>query len=298
MTTITTSAPGADELSSRIDVSTSPANASLTVRKPAEPENVPATCKAQAGGHRVTRRTLMNIAVNSVALVAAPIAIPTPAVSEEANLAIDYSAMLKRAEYVIECLRTRYICDSWSVDEEGAERALRYFRSQAAGEPDNEEEWGHVIDFFSSHGQFLHWILNGDPSGLICGVASQSNRARAGGSALAPEADPIFALIQKHKKANTEFYDALEIVPGTHSPDPEKERLYSDREYEARYELASTTPTTLEGLLAVLSYVNDGLYDGRAKPSGKPDESFEDDQLINLLVGVQECVQTSLQARS
>jgi hypothetical protein len=116
--------------------------------------------------------------------------------------------------------------------------------------------------------------------------------------ALATEADPIFALIEKHKEANAEFYDALEIVPGTHSPDPEKERFYGDREYEARYELTATTPTTLKGLLAVLSYVNDGLCDGRDTPSGKPDECFDDDQLMNLLVGAQECTQANLQPQS
>jgi hypothetical protein len=54
--TTTTSAPGAVQWSSSQGVSTSRANASLTVRKPAEPENVPATCKAKAGGQSVTRR--------------------------------------------------------------------------------------------------------------------------------------------------------------------------------------------------------------------------------------------------
>jgi hypothetical protein len=73
MTTLATSARGAVRLSSQAYVSTSPATASQMPRYGAEPKQVPAISKAQAGGQCVTRRTLMNIAVNSAALVAAPI---------------------------------------------------------------------------------------------------------------------------------------------------------------------------------------------------------------------------------
>jgi hypothetical protein len=117
-------------------------------------------------------------ALASPSIAASQDAAAIPPISEEVA---DYSAMLKRAEYCIECLRTRYICDGCKVHEEGAERVLRYFRSQAAGEPDNAEEWQAIIDFFCSHGQSLDWILSGDPCGLIN--------------------DPIFAAIEDHKRA-------------------------------------------------------------------------------------------------
>jgi hypothetical protein len=69
---LSNSAAGADLLSSEFCVSTSPAGANQMPRKGAEPERVPAISKAQAGGHRVTRRTLMN------SLVALPIAASVP----------------------------------------------------------------------------------------------------------------------------------------------------------------------------------------------------------------------------
>jgi hypothetical protein len=71
---LSNSAAGADLLSSEFCVSTSPAGANQMPRKGAEPERVPAISKAQAGGHCVTRRTVMNIAVSSAALVSAPLA--------------------------------------------------------------------------------------------------------------------------------------------------------------------------------------------------------------------------------
>lgn len=68
----TISARGAVQLSSQSVVPTSPATASQMPRYGAEPEQVPAISKAQAGGHCVTRRTLMNIAISAAALVTAP----------------------------------------------------------------------------------------------------------------------------------------------------------------------------------------------------------------------------------
>src|ERR1700735_4019586 len=65
------SAAGAVQLSSQSDVPTSPAIASQMPRYGAEPERVPAISKAQAGGHCVTRRTVMNLIVSSAAVVAA-----------------------------------------------------------------------------------------------------------------------------------------------------------------------------------------------------------------------------------
>jgi hypothetical protein len=58
-------AEGADQLSSPTADSTSQASASLTACKAAEPIAMPALGKARAGGHRVTRRTIMNVLVSS-----------------------------------------------------------------------------------------------------------------------------------------------------------------------------------------------------------------------------------------
>lgn len=110
--------------------------------------------------------------------------------------------------------------------------------------------------------------------------------------AVAAEPDPIFALIQEHKKANAEYYAALVIVPGTLGPDPEKEAFYGNCESDARWTLTSTTPTTLAGLFALLSYI-EGVTDGPCSPTGKPDNVFEEasDEIMNVIVGARECLE-------
>lgn len=106
-----------------------------------------------------------------------------------------------------------------------------------------------------------------------------------------PQRDPIFDLIEKHKRANGEYYEALKVVPGTLNPDPEKEELYGGRESDIRWELASTTPATLPGLMALLSYVV-GVTEGPCSPSGKPDIAFEaTGELYNIVAGVMECLE-------
>jgi hypothetical protein len=104
--------------------------------------------------------------------------------------------------------------------------------------------------------------------------------------------DPVFALIESHKKANAEYYEALKVVPGTSNPDPELEDLFGNREDDARYELTCTTPTTIAGLLALLAYI-EGVTDGPCSPNGKPDIAFEQD-LMNVVVGARECLQANL----
>ena len=84
MTITTLSAPGADQLSSSRGVSTSLANASLVAREATEPETVPATCKTQAGGQGVSRRTLMNMLVSS-SLVGSSVVAQVPTLAENST---------------------------------------------------------------------------------------------------------------------------------------------------------------------------------------------------------------------
>jgi hypothetical protein len=183
------------------------------------------------GLSRVTRRIVMEAlaltALASPSIAASQDAAAIPPISEEVA---DYSAMLKRAEYCIECLRTRYICDGCKVHEEGAERVLRYFRSQAAGEPDNAEEWQAIIDFFCSHGQSLDWILSGDPCGLICTVASHSPAA----TGQSHVNDPIFAAIEDHKRAYDALSDCLKRKGNLQDELPKNLRLTSIDAWESK----------------------------------------------------------------
>jgi hypothetical protein len=96
--------------------------------------------------------------------------------------------------------------------------------------------------------------------------------------------DPVFAAIEKHQKAMREFSTALKVVPGTLDPDPKKEEKYSNREIRATDRLTSTKPTTLQGLLALVTYVN-SVSDGRDR-RGKRDNCF-DENFHDVLASVE-----------
>jgi hypothetical protein len=97
----------------------------------------------------------------------------------------------------------------------------------------------------------------------------------------------VFAAIEKHRIAMKELDKALEEVPGTFNPDPKKEKKFANRELDARDELVSTVPTTLHGLLAVVTYVV-GVTNGPLSPSGKADNTFEEpESLCAVLAGAE-----------
>jgi hypothetical protein len=85
---------------------------------------------------------------------------------------LDGAAMLVRAETVIETFRTRFISEDFKLDNDAAERTLRYFRRVAEGQPDDDTEWGAVIDFFGDHGSSLDWVLSGRVEGMFCRTAA------------------------------------------------------------------------------------------------------------------------------
>jgi hypothetical protein len=75
-----------------------------------------------------------------------------------------------------------YVCEGWhgkGLDEPAAERMLQYFRRQADGAPEDDQdpEWEAAIAFFLDHGQCLDWIFFGDPGGMITGAVARSARA-------------------------------------------------------------------------------------------------------------------------
>jgi hypothetical protein len=87
---------------------------------------------------------------------------------------IDHRAILARAEQIIDLLRTCHVRDGWRLDEEGAERALRYFRRMAKGGRDNDREFTAAREFLYRNGQSLDWVISGDLRGMICHAAAQS----------------------------------------------------------------------------------------------------------------------------
>jgi hypothetical protein len=75
-----------------------------------------------------------------------------------------------------------------------------------------------------------------------------ADRAEAGVCAL-PPADPIFALIERHR--------AAQVIAGNDEIDMSDEEIapFLDAEIDAFGELIDTPPTTLEGAIAFVSYL-------------------------------------------
>jgi len=200
-------------------------------------------------------------------LVTAPVAaaaVAAPSIAEAASPdRSSAAAMLQRAEHVIEALRTRHVCDGWSIDDAAAEQALAFFR-KAVVDPGAEDDasFEAMNRFCASHGQSLDWIIRGDPSGMICGLAARSARARSASDA----DDPIFAAIAKYRAAlatheavleRKSEYEAKCFAKGR-KPRRRLEtelRRGLDAERAAACELADTIPTTPAGLIAVLELV-------------------------------------------
>jgi len=136
--------------------------------------------------------TIVSLPIAAAVPVASPIA--TPPMSDASSV----EAQMARLEQVVNVLRTRHVCEGWTLDEARAERALAYFRK---GCPDDDEEWGSAPHFIASHGLSPNWILLGDPSIMIALSASLSSRAAA--------ADPILEAIESHKRAHAAFNEHL-----------------------------------------------------------------------------------------
>jgi hypothetical protein len=149
-------------------------------------------------------------------IVALPIAAAVPVAS--AALAkslpsqddeIDYAAMFARAEKAIDTFRTRFTREEFTMDNDEAERVLRYFRRAAEGYPDDEDEWTAVLDFFRHRGGgVLSWILTGDPGVMICLTATLAVLERKDTNAderLLGIGNEIFELKEKIEAFNPEM---------------------------------------------------------------------------------------------
>lgn len=125
-------------------------------------------------------------------------------------------------------------------------------------------------------------------------VASTALTAAASVPCTALGTDPIFEAIEQHKKANADYAEATkEVMADTLSPDPVKEDHFGDLEREACWNLSTTVPTSLPGLLAVLTYVGD-VAEGKYSSSGRPDNAFGEEELRNMIISAQDCLRAHL----
>jgi hypothetical protein len=213
-------------------------------------------------------------------LVALPIAAAVPTTAPVDATELDRPGALKRMEQVVELLRTCYVREGWTIDNEAAERALAFMRQYAkdGSEPDDGRE--ATLDFLHSHGQSLDSVFCGDVGVMVCWGAQHSERANS--LATAADVDPIFAAIEKHK-AVTVPYDAAWKARGCFNDfkmmDEDKRQLRKLNDAideaglpmeQAACELIDTAPTTLAGVVAAIRIIQ-ACYrdDGEHVPRGQ-----------------------------
>jgi hypothetical protein len=228
--------------------------------------------------------------MNTIVSLPIAAAVPVASLSMAAPAGNDLVSPVSRLEQAIETLRTRYVCDGWKLDEEGAESALRYYR---AGCPDDDEQWGKALYFLASHNLSIDWIDRGEVAALICQVASQSRAALRG----AATADPIFAAIEAHKAAAAGTEAVQRRMGALEDELQAKGRLQTERRLEderrrgeeieaaldqahhdeqaAAYALLNVDPTTLAGVIALLTYATE--YDDATYGMGWPNDIEAED---------------------
>jgi hypothetical protein len=137
----------------------------------------------------------------------AALALPPPVASDADDPAGHPDAtMVEHAERAVDILRTRNICDGWTVDEAAADRMLSLLRASSPADQEDNGAAAATIEFCEAHGQSMDWLLWGDPIGMVSSAAARSPRAAALGQSI----DPIFALIEEHKRAAHLFYDTCQ----------------------------------------------------------------------------------------
>ena len=98
-------APEGAQLSPSSPISASHPGASQTTRDPTEPAAAEPTCMPRAGGAVLSRRSLMNKIVAITTAAAVPTVAPAMPATEDTRAADS----AKRAEEVVDLLRTRYV---------------------------------------------------------------------------------------------------------------------------------------------------------------------------------------------
>ena len=103
-------------------------------------------------------------------------------------------------------------------------------------------------------------------------------------------ADPVFAVIEAHRAAFMRKMETGEVVSDLFRSDPEytvaeaAQDVAGEEESEAKFALADVRPSTMTGLLALLSYVED--FNTQAFPLPKdPKNWFSDHSWLRPLPG-------------
>jgi hypothetical protein len=112
--------------------------------------------------------------------------------------------------------------------------------------------------------------------GLLMGFAALATpsapalASRVLGLPTVPVVDPIFAVIAEHRKAQEVLHAACEANDRDMEDDPNKETA-ENRVYDAELPLFTTTPTTVAGAAALLTYVGSDAHEINQSGDGPND---------------------------
>jgi hypothetical protein len=188
----------------------------------------------------------------------------------------DWPAIIQRVAQMTNSLRTYYGSDWTTADEEAAAGVLKYCQDRKAGLPDDEAEWGAVVQFLLDFGVSFDWVFWGDPGSMIAAMSDRYSR-RGPPSWVAKKHDPIFAAIERERAAHAEYRRARAIeheanlrFPGEvhraartdeflawQAEVEQTEDVGVDEWWEAREEFLETQPTTSAGLKAYLDHTGE-----------------------------------------
>lgn len=80
------------------------------------------------------------------------------------------AAAKARAEFVVQTLRERYICEGHKLDEELAKKFMRWFDTKMS------RNSPPVWEFLQRYNQSYDWIISGSPRGMICTCAADGRK--------------------------------------------------------------------------------------------------------------------------
>lgn len=131
------------------------------------PERRAAVSAAAKRPRRSKNGTPEERAAKAAATAAAPETVVATAYKHNPNT---HAALLRAAE-MVRILREQSARDGWTFDEA---RATRFLESMCTLKPKDGdcEEMTTILEWVSDHGQSLDWIFCGDPTVMICRLAS------------------------------------------------------------------------------------------------------------------------------
>ena len=86
----------------------------------------------------------------------------------------NWAATADRIETILDCLTNRAVSMTVTMDRGAAKRAVEYCQRRAAGADEDTDAEAEIIEFLGKHGQSLDWVFRGDPTGMICKLASNT----------------------------------------------------------------------------------------------------------------------------